>query len=216
MDLQVLSVNIGQRRTQPKGNALEATGIYKSPTREPVQISRLGIREDFIGDPKFHGGPDQAIYLYGESDYAWWSKQLAQELQPGTFGENLTLSDFESANFHIGDRLEIGSVVFEFTAPRTPCSTLARRMGDPMFVKKYRRAERPGIYCRVVQDGILQVGQHATLVPRTGEVVAAIDIFRDHYERDKDEGKLRRFLRAPIASRTRADLEHDLQKLLGS
>jgi MOSC domain-containing protein YiiM len=211
--MRTLSVNIGQKRTQPKRDTLETTGIYKIPTCEPVLITTLGIQDDFIGDHKFHGGPDQAIYLYGAVDYAWWSNQLGRELMPGTFGENLTLSDFESAAHNIGDRLHIGSVILEFTAPRTPCSTLARRMGDPMFVKKYRQAERPGMYCRVIQEGTAQAGDAVNLLPYTGETVSGIELFRNHYRRGTDGNTLRRFLRAPIAIRVRDALEHALEKL---
>jgi MOSC domain-containing protein YiiM len=99
--MQLISVNIGQARVQQNGNKLETTGIYKLPTLESVQITSLGIKEDFIASKKHHGGPDQAIYIYGTSDYDWWSKELMRELSAGTFGENLTISELESAQFHI-------------------------------------------------------------------------------------------------------------------
>ena len=213
--MQLLSVNIGHKRIQQNGSRQETTGIYKIPTLEPVQILSLGIREDFIGSPKDHGGPDQAIYIYGKPDYDWWSHELGMELGPGTFGDNLTVNELESSQFNIGDRLHVGSVVLEVSAPRTPCSTLAARMGDPQFIKKYRRAERPGLYCRVLRDGLVQTGQAVILEAVDGESIKAIDLFRDHYQKDKDEATLRRFLKAPIAIRTRRDVEEDLQKLLG-
>ncbi len=166
--MQILSINIGQKRTQRKGAELETTGIYKIPARGPLEVGRLGLPDDFICDQKNHGGPDQAVYIYGAPDYAWWSEQLGRDLEPGTFGENLTLSDFESATCHIGDRLHVGTVILEFTAPRTPCSTLSARMGDPQFVKAFRRAERPGIYCRVIQEGTLKAGNPAILAPYGG------------------------------------------------
>ena len=68
-----------------------------------------------------------------------------QELAPGTFGENLTISELESAPLAIGDRLHISGVILEVTAPRIPCWKLAQRMGDPGFVKRFRAAERPGL-----------------------------------------------------------------------
>ncbi len=46
MAMQLLSVNIGQKRTQQKGNELETTGIYKLPVQEPVEIKSLGISTD--------------------------------------------------------------------------------------------------------------------------------------------------------------------------
>jgi MOSC domain-containing protein YiiM len=213
--MQLLSVNIGRKSTQQNGTKQEITGIYKIPTLEPVQINSLGIREDFIGSPKDHGGPDQAIYIYGKPDYDWWSRELGTELGPGTFGDNLMLSDLESSQFNIGDRLQVGSVILEVTAPRIPCATLAARMGDPQFVKKYRQAERPGLYCRVLREGMLQTGEAVSLEPVIGERIKAIELFRDHYQKDKDEATLRRFLKAPIAIRARKDVEEDLQKLLG-
>ena len=212
--MQLLSVNIGQKRVQRKGNELETTGIYKIPTLEPVQITRLGMQDDFVCDQKHHGGPDQAVYVYGAADYAWWAEELGRELQPGTFGENLTISELESARFNIGDRLHIGSVILEVTAPRIPCSTLAARMGDPRFVRQYRNAARPGLYCRVLQEGTVRAGDEVRAERWEGETVSALEVFLDYYNREKDEARLRRFLRAPIAIRARQDVERDLQKLL--
>ncbi len=211
--MRILSVNIGQERGQPKGDGLEITGIYKVPFEGPVKVERLGLPGDFISDQENHGGPDQAVYIYGLPDYEWWSGELGVQLEPGTFGENLTLSDFESARYNIGDRLRVGSVLLEFTAPRIPCSTLARRMRDPSFVKKYKQAERPGMYCRVIQEGTLQAGDLATLIPYTGPTVSALDVFREHQSREKHIELLRRILESPIAIRERLDVEEDLKKL---
>lgn len=60
----------------------------------------------------------------------WWSFEKGQTLLPGTFGENLTISELESASFCVGDRLKVGAVTLEITAPRIPCATLAARMCD--------------------------------------------------------------------------------------
>ena len=213
MQTRVLSVNVGEKRTQPKGNGLETTGIYKLPVDGPVQVGPLGIPGDFIGSLKHHGGPDQALYLYGDLDYRWWSAELGHELYPGTFGENLTLADFESARCNVGDRLVIGSVVLEFTAPRTPCSTLSRRMGDPQFIRLYRRAERPGVYCRVIREGTVKAGDLAQLIPYQAPTVSMLEIFLEHYASDRDPVLLRRMLAAPIAARTRAEAEKALEAL---
>lgn len=212
--MQLTSVNIGAARTQPKGEEVETTGIYKVPTPEPARVTFLGLQSDFICDQKNHGGPDQAVYVYGAPDYERWSSELGQELAAGTFGENLTISGLESVQFNIGDRLHVGSVILEVTAPRTPCSTLAARMRDPMFVRKYRRAERPGLYCRVIQEGMLQVSGQVTLEPYGGEAVSTLEVFRAHYQRAQDEKSLRRILAAPIAGRVRVDLVRELEKLL--
>ena len=59
----------------------------------------------------------------------------------------------------------------------------------------------------------MQAGDTAELLPYAGEAVSGIELFRDHYRREKDAETLRRFLRAPIAVRVRADLEKDLEKI---
>lgn len=211
--MKVLSVNQGMPRTHSKGTELEITGIYKVPIESSVHVGKLGIVDDFIGDLKNHGGPDQAILVYGGGDYEWWSTVLGRMLMPGTFGENLTISHLESAEYHVGDRLHIGELVLEITAPRIPCSTLAARMGQSEFVKMYRDAERPGMYCRVIETGMIQRGNPVTVTRSEWEPVSMLDMFRNKYVHDKDENELRRLLRAPVSIRARASLERDLHRI---
>lgn len=211
--MQLMSVNVGRAQTHAKGNDVETTGIYKEPAAGGVEIGSLGLDGDFIGDQASHGGPDQAVYVYGTADYDWWSDQLGSKLAFGTFGENLTIADLESAVVNIGDYLQVGAVLLQVTAPRTPCSTLAARMRDPEFVKRFRYGERPGLYCRVIEAGAVQAGEEVVLVPYAGPTVSNLEMFRYHYLRSKDEATLRQILRAPISSRARVSLERDLRRI---
>jgi MOSC domain-containing protein YiiM len=212
--MRLISVNVGKKQTQQNGEKLETTGIYKTPILESVQITSLGITEDFIGSKKHHGGPDQAVYVYGTSDYEWWSTELGRKIEAGTFGDNLTISELESAQFNIGDYLQIGDVTLQVSAPRIPCGTFARRMEDPKFVKRFRAAERPGLYCRVVKEGVVKAGDEVRVEKYTGETISVIQMYRDYYEKDKSRETLQRHLSAPIAIRARVDLEEELNKLL--
>src|SRR5687768_10962809 len=210
--MNLISVNIGQERTQQRKNYTETTGIYKLPVQEPVEIKSLGIEQDAICDTKSHGGPDQAIYVYGGADYAWWSKELEREIAPGTFGDNLTISGLESAQFNVGDYIHIGDVTLQVTAPRIPCGTFATRMDDPQWVKRFRHAERPGLYCRVVKEGFVKAGEPVSIERYTNETISLLEMFREYYNKNKSEESLQRHLKAPIAIRARRDLENDLQK----
>ncbi len=211
--MQLLSVNIGQKRIQQIGKRLETTGIYKLPTREPVQITSLGIKDDFIASKRHHGGPDQAVYVYGTKDYEWWSNQLGREIEAGTFGDNLTISELESAKFNIGDYLHVGDVTLQVTAPRIPCATFASRMGDPLWVKKFRQAERSGLYCRVIREGLVKAGDSVSVEKYQGETLSILQMYREYYEKDKSEETIRRQLNAPIAIRERVNLEKKLERL---
>ncbi len=214
--MQLTSINIGQKQSLQNGDKLEITGIYKLPVYESVQITSLGIKEDFIGSPKHHGGPDQAIYVYGMADYEWWSTELGITLEAGTFGENLTISELESAKFNIGDYLHVGAITLQVTAPRIPCGTFARRMEDSKFVKRFRAAERPGLYCRVIKEGIVTAGDEVRVEAYTGETISLVQMYRDYYEKNKSRETLERHLAAPIAIRARVESEAELNQLLSS
>ena len=188
-------------------------GHFKQPVSEPVEITALGLPGDAICDVENHGGVDQAIYLYGMVDYGWWSAELGADLAPGTFGENLTVSDLESMDYNIGDRFHIGTAIVEVTAPRIPCVTLAARMGDPTFVKRFRHAERPGLYCRVIQPGSVQAGDAVRVEAYAGPTISAREMFRFFYTPVEDAATLRRHLAAPIAIRDRVDKESMLHRI---
>lgn len=212
--MNLISVNIGQKRTQQRKNFIETTGIYKLPVQEPVEIKSLGIEQDVICDKKSHGGPDQAIYVYGGADYAWWARGFRKEISPGTFGENLTISDLESAQLNIGDFIHVGDIALQVTAPRIPCWTFATRMDDPQWVKRFRHAERPGLYCRVIQEGFVKAGEPVSIERYTNETISLLEMFREYYNKNKSEETLQRHLKAPIAIRAHRDLEKELQMLL--
>jgi MOSC domain-containing protein YiiM len=211
--MELISVNLG--KPQPIKAKSGMTGIYKQPATEPIYIGELGLKGDAIIDVENHGGLDQAVYVFGAPDYAWWSAELGVELEPGTFGDNLTISGLESATYNVGDRLHIGeNVVLEVTCPRIPCVTLATRMGDPKFVKRFRHAERFGLYCRVIKTGEVQAGDTVSLESYTGEIVGAIEMFRWFYRGHLTQEELQRLIAVPIASRDRDEFRARLTALM--
>jgi MOSC domain-containing protein YiiM len=211
----VSSINLG--RAEPLANSKKPmeTGIYKRPTTEPVAIGQLGLAGDTICNTENHGGPDQAVYLFGDIDYAWWSRELGMPLLPGTFGENLTLADWSCCDAALGDQLQIGDVVLEITAPRIPCGTLAARMADKHFVRRFRDAARPGAYCRVLHGGTVRFGDPVVLVPYPGERVLLTEVFHDWYAEHRTIATLERMLAAPLASRARMYKQMQLEKMRG-
>jgi MOSC domain-containing protein YiiM len=212
--MQLISINLGEERTLQRKTHVEQTGIFKSPIDKPVQVTKLGLAGDVIISKKHHGGPDQAVYIYGLADYVWWSKEIGKELAPGTFGDNLTISDLESAQFNIGDYLHIGEITLQVTAPRIPCKTFAARMEDPQWVKKFRKAERPGLYCRVIKEGIIKAGNAVAVEKYSGETLSILEMYRDYYNKNKSDETIKRHLNAPIAIRDRISLQEQSQKML--
>ena len=213
-NMQIVSVNRGRIETIEHRGKTMTTGICKRPVTGGVLVDEGGVAADAIGDAEHHGGADQAIYAYSTEDYAWWSELTGNEYPPGIFGENLTISGMPT-NMNIGDRLLIGEVVLEATAPRIPCGTLATRMQDMGFGMAFRQAERPGIYFRVLNAGELAAGDAVTFVENASSTVSVIDLFRFYYALHHDAGTLQHYLDAPIAHRFRVKVEAKLAGLAG-
>jgi MOSC domain-containing protein YiiM len=210
--MRIESINVGRAETIGIGHKAMETGIFKNPVSSPVMLATDGFPGDAIVDTKHHGGVDQAVYAYSSDDYGWWAEETGREYFPGLFGENLTIRGLPT-DMHVGDRLLIGEVVLEATAPRIPCKTFAARMEDPGFGMIFRKAERPGIYFRVLNAGELSVGDAVTCVETTEHNVTILDLFRHKYRLSHDPDELRRCLEAPIAERMRADIERKLESL---
>lgn len=209
--MQVVSVNVGtEKAIQSKSGT---SGIFKTPAQEPVFVGSECLENDVIIDTKNHGGPDQAVYVYGTDDYDWWSDQLDRDLPPGLFGENLTVAGLESATLAVGDRLHLAEVVLEVTGPRIPCVTFAARMEDPQFAKKFAKAGRFGAYCRVIQTGYVSQGESVTMTPYDGDRIGINDMADAFYKKPTDRATMERFLSVPIDIRSRKYYENRLAKL---
>ncbi|RZV34637.1 MAG: MOSC domain-containing protein [Chromatiales bacterium] len=210
--MRLESINVGRAETISLGNKTHLTGICKQPVDGPVMVTSLGIAGDAVVDTQHHGGADQAVYAYSADDYDWWSAQTGRDHSPGLFGENLTIRDLPT-DMTIGDRLLIGEVVLEATAPRIPCGTLATRMQDRGFGMAFRQAARPGIYFRVLNDGEIGSGDAVTLVESAEHDVSVLDLFRYKYRLSHTAEELQRLLDAPIAERMRIEIEQARDQL---
>ena len=205
--MNIVSINVAKPEAITHAGRTVETGIFKMPVTEPVLITKQGLTGDHIIDTSVHGGEDQAVYLYSQEDNEWWSRTLNRPIEPGTFGENLTLSSFSTDTLKIGDRLTINDVVLEITAPRTPCFKLAQKMGDPKFVKRFADAVKPGAYARVISEGKVQAGNEVTLTRTTHDYSDIHEIFTEWHAAKKSTEVLEKALNSPISSHHRKSIE---------
>jgi MOSC domain-containing protein YiiM len=157
---RLLSVNVG--RPEPiatlRGRAL-LSAIGKAPVEGRVRVAGVNVEGDDQADRRVHGGPDKAVYAYASDDTMWWEHVLGRELGPGAFGENLTVEGVDVSGALIGERWRIGDdVELEVSQPRLPCAKLGLRFGDPGMVRRFARAQRPGAYLRIVEEGEIGAG----------------------------------------------------------
>lgn len=164
--MQLISVNVAKPQLlagTARGDVMSS--IHKRPVQGPVMVRRLNVDGDAQGDLTVHGGPDAAVYVYAFEDYAFWTEQLKREPASfGWFGENLTVQGASSDVMCFGDVWRVGGALLQVTEPRSPCYKLDHKMGIRYFAARFRRSGRVGFYNRVLEEGIVQAGDEATLV----------------------------------------------------
>ena len=63
----------------------------------------------------------------------------------------------------------------------------------------------------MIQDGFVQAGNNVSIEPYTEPTVSIVEMYREYYNRNKNEETFRRHFNAPIAIRARKDLEKELE-----
>lgn len=160
----VLALGSG-RRTVPHGGG-RPTAIDKQPVdafevRDPGPKHGglgSGVVGDEIGNPKHHGGELQAVYAYPREDLDFWEQQVGRPLRSGGFGENVTTVGIDTTHARVGELWRIGDVVLRVEVPRIPCSTFAKHMDEPRWVRRFTEEGRTGAYLSVVTPGVVRTG----------------------------------------------------------
>lgn len=205
--IQVVSVNVGKLCVLPGVRNAQPTGIVKLPVAGPVKVGRDGLEGDHIGSIRDHGGPDQAVYLFSLEDYAWWEEELQRRLEPGVFGENLTVTGWKPETARVGDLWDLDGLQLELSGPRIPCATLAARMGIPTLVKRFAQANRAGAYARVLHAGTVEAGRSIKISRAGSDHPGIYQLFALWHQKEKSLELIRQALASPIAWRARIDLE---------
>jgi MOSC domain-containing protein YiiM len=180
----VRSVNVGSIRHVPWRGRSVATGIWKHPVQGRVAVKGTQVSGDSQADMISHGGQHKAVYSYSVEDYEWWEKELGIKLEPGTFGENLTLEGLNINDSLVGEVWKVGSAVLQVTQPRTPCFKLGIRMGDNRFPRRFAMAGRAGTYLAIAEEGYVQAGDPIEVLHRPDHpVTIGLLAYLDYHDR---------------------------------
>lgn len=164
--MKLTSLNVsGLVETTWQGKPV-TTGFFKKPVSGRRAVGRLGIEGDRQADPRFHGGEYKAVYAYSADAYAWWEGELGRKLEPGAFGENLTVVGLVDEEICIGDEVRVGTALLRAVQPRQPCWKLGMRFEDPGMVKRFHDSGRWGVYFSVAQEGEVGAGDAVDVVRR--------------------------------------------------
>jgi MOSC domain-containing protein YiiM len=176
---RLVAVCTGVVRTHAAGGRTERTAIDKRPQDGRVRVSPEGVDGDQQADRAHHGGVDQALYAYGQSDVAHWRGVLDRDLPPGIFGENLRIAGLEVSAALVGERWAIGpDLRVEVTGPRIPCRTLAAFWDVPDLIERFLAAGRPGAYLRVLATGTVAADDPVVVTQRPDHDLTVADVSR--------------------------------------
>ncbi len=211
----LVSVNVGlPRQVTWKGKAV-TTGIFKEPVAGPVHLRRHNLEGDGQADLSVHGGPTKAIYVYPTQHYDYWRRVLEDtELAWGAFGENFTVEGVHEDTVHIGDEFRVGSARLVVTEPRMPCSKLGVRFGRADMVKRFLKSQRTGFYFGVVDEGVVQVGDHLERVAEHPDRLRVADVTRLYTTEKTNEALLRKAISVEaLPASWRGYFEHQRERL---
>lgn len=199
--VRVLSVNVGLPREVVADSRVVLTSIFKSAVSGRVPIRHDNLEGDRQSDLSVHGGRAKALYAYPREHYDFWRGELpGADLEPGHFGENLTIEGLLEPDVHVGDRLSIGSSELVVTQPRLPCFKLGVRFGRADMVKRFLDSGRSGFYLAVAVEGDVAAGDAITLLERHPATVSIPELLRMYLRDDSGPERLREVIAIPSLS----------------
>ncbi|WP_106769808.1 MOSC domain-containing protein [Paenibacillus faecalis] len=152
---EILSINIGKPIQVQFKNKEISTGIFKTPTNDPLFLSWLKFEGDGQADLVHHGGREKAVCVYSFDHYSYWEKELQKTLEYGAFGENVTIRGMVETEVCIGDIFKLGEAVVQISQPRQPCYKLSVKYDKPDMPLRVQETGYTGFYFRVLEQGMV-------------------------------------------------------------
>ena len=175
-------------------------GTVKTPVESAVLTPEWGIETDA------HGGSwHRQVSLLSAEKIEQFRKKLWVEY--GAFGENLVVEGFDLRTLPVPSRLAVGGAVLELTQIGKECHNdcaIRQKTGDCIM-------PREGVFARVVQGGIIRVGDPVTLLPQPEEppLRAAVITLSDKGSQGKREDKS-----GPLAARMLTEAGYRVEETL--
>lgn len=202
-------------RAQPFTRPGSRSGIAKAPRQEALAVTTLGLAGDEQGDLRVHGGVEKAIHHYPREHYAAWLAELGEHpllMQPGAFGENFSTTGWTEDDVCLGDLIRAGSALLQVSQGRMPCWKLSDRFGVANLALRVQQSGRTGWYYRVLQEGVVGVGDRLQVVERIHADWPLSRLSAVLFDKRVEPELLRECLALPLVPSWRRTLERRLEK----
>lgn len=167
MKLTLSGLYAGRIVTMPGDS--RPTAIFKTPVAGRAAIGPEGLTDDQHAYRRVHGGPDKALHHFPAETHARLAAmfpEAAATLGPGTLGENLSTTGADESTVCIGDVFALGTARVQLCQPRQPCWKIEARHGVAGMTRAIADAGIAGWYYRVLEPGMVAVGDRIELVDR--------------------------------------------------
>ncbi|MFK3773103.1 MOSC domain-containing protein [Pseudomonas sp. NPDC089406] len=211
LHLDTLLTGRAQDFTRPGSRS----AIAKSPRREALRVTALGLAGDEQGDLRIHGGVDKAIHHYPREHYANWVTELGEHpllTNAGAFGENFSTAGWTEEDVCLGDRIRAGTALLEVSQGRMPCWKLSDRFGIKDMALRMQESGRTGWYYRVLEEGVIEAGGSLQLVERPHADWSLARLAGVLFDKQVEPRLLRECLALPLTPSWRRTLERRLEK----
>jgi MOSC domain-containing protein YiiM len=164
-----------------------------------------------------HGGLEKAVCVYPFDRYRYWKRVPGRELEPGAFGENLTVSGALETEVCVGDAFGIDGAVAQVCQPREACNKLAGKNAEKLLPKWVVRTGYTGFYMRVLSEGLVNTGAAFEHIENHPDHITIADVSEAIYKRSYDLTHIERLANLPeFSAARRALLEEHLEHLRGT
>lgn len=189
--MQIISTNIATPTTFLWRGREVTTGIYKTPTKQPIYLGKEAVKGDEVSDRMVHGGEFKACYLFSADFYEYW-KLLYPHLnwEWGMFGENLTVSGMNETKISIGDIYKVGEALVQITQPREPCFKFGYKLGSQKALTQFIEHGHPGTYVRVLKEGFVKDGDLFECVQQATNRLTISQFFSLLFAKNKNQKHL--------------------------
>src|SRR5919112_3951616 len=194
--MRIISLNVGL----PSAQRYEGREVITAGAKKPVPraVLRFGNFDgDRQADQVNHGGAEKAVCVYPFDHYPYWSRQLARDLQPGAFSENLTVSGAIETEVCVGDVFRIGEAKVQVSQPRMPCAKVAGKYGSKMLPKLMANVGYTGFYMRVLSEGLVAAGEGFDLLRTHPDRITIAEVNSIIYEKSNDLELIKRLAELP-------------------
>lgn len=159
-------------------------GVPKLPV-ERAWVGVLGLEGDAHRENTVHGGPHQAVCLYGIEAIERLQSE-GHPVEPGSVGENLTTSGIEWSLLPVGARARVGEELeLEVASATNPCKTQIRNFTDGRFsrISIDLHPADSRMYARVLREGEVKPGDLISVTSAPEDSRAADELLLKRLDR---------------------------------